>query len=240
MFWAICDLERVGHGVGGALGDRDVDSHPPPTCAAGSGALNHSTNFTASSEAFLAEQPARQAAERVGRIAVATFDGGEGQDAELVIGDARPWWPSCPSWRRSPSRPSGASRPCRRRNSRRHRRRSAARKPSCNGSSAASCRKYSPALTKASPAKPSPSPARGGLEALLASETDDQLGPPEVSRPLVLGAERERGDARILELLHGGEEPVPGLPGSQDRRRPVRTGPCCTTARLRATSRATP
>ena len=41
----------------------------------------------------------------------------------------------------------------------------------------------------------------GGVEAVMARVADDEVGPAELRRPLVLAAESERGDAGFLELL---------------------------------------
>src|SRR5690606_8027870 len=43
------------------------------------------------------------------------------------------------------------------------------------------------------------------------SQTHDELGPPEVSRPLILGADSNRGDAGCLEFFNASEEAFPGL-----------------------------
>ena len=42
----------------------------------------------------LREQPAVDAAERVGRIAGAALDGRERHDAELLVAECRPCWPN--------------------------------------------------------------------------------------------------------------------------------------------------
>ena len=92
------------------------------------------------------------------------------------------------------------------------------------------CRKSSPALTN-SDRKAFAFTFGGSVEAILAGQPNDQLAPPEVGRPPILGAERERSDAGVLELaLQRGNRPR--SQGSPGRRRPARTAPCCTTARL--------
>ena len=111
-------------------------------------------------DGVLGEDVALDAAERVGRIALAALDRGERRSGRAARRRGRSWRPSCTRWWCSPSRPSGASRPCRRRNSRRGI--AVGRRPGSLPGTARARRAagtISPALTKSAPAKPSPSPA---------------------------------------------------------------------------------